>query len=177
LSTTTGQPLKKMPLKEVLTYALSSDRVLAAAFAGETVDDIWAAVEARRAGVNQAPSSDVRGPEWTALTSASGGLTSIHFEAELIAPPPSFATRLAGVTLVHRLRVVTALCGSRASAPASRTMDVAWHPSKANVHRAGYPWLKTGERASSSVSTRRPSKSGRATLSTMYSSRRCDAAP
>jgi hypothetical protein len=102
---------EKMPVKEVLTYALSSDRVLAAAFAGETVDDIWAAVEARRAGGNQAPSSDVRGPEWTALTSASGGLTSIHFEAELIAPPPSFATRIAGVTLVHRLRVVTALCG------------------------------------------------------------------
>ncbi|MGH9157154.1 MAG: DUF1998 domain-containing protein, partial [Acidimicrobiales bacterium] len=40
----------KMPVKEVLTYALSSDRGLAAAFAGYDLDEIWDAVEARRAG-------------------------------------------------------------------------------------------------------------------------------
>jgi hypothetical protein len=101
----------KMPLKEVLVYALSSDRVLAAAFAGEDVDDVWKAIEARRAGGQQPVGIDVRAPEWTALTKGSGGQSSPHFEAEPLAPPPAFATKLAGVTLAHRLRVVTALCG------------------------------------------------------------------
>jgi hypothetical protein len=110
--------LEKMPVKEVLVYALAMDRVLAAAFAGETVDDIWAAIEARRAGGTDTPGTDVRGPEWAALTAGSGGLTSMHFEAEPIAAPTAFAMQLAGVTLAHRLRVVTALCGfTRISAP------------------------------------------------------------
>lgn len=101
----------KMPVKEVLVYALASDRVLAAAFAGENVDDIWAAIDARRAGGNQSLGTDVRGPEWAALTAGSGGQTSPHFEAEPIASPHVFASKIAGVTLAHRLRVVTALCG------------------------------------------------------------------
>jgi hypothetical protein len=101
----------KMPVKEVLDYALSSDRVLAAAFAGYDADEIWTAVEARRAGGGQPANPDVRGPEWTALTRGSGGQTSPHFEAEPIAAPATFSATVAGVTLAHRLRVVTALCG------------------------------------------------------------------
>src|SRR5262249_44815062 len=97
--------------KNVLVYALSMDNVLAAAFAGESIDDIWAAVEARRAGATQTPGTDVRGPEWAALTSGASGQNSMHFEAESIAAPPAFATKVTGVTLAHRLRVVTALCG------------------------------------------------------------------
>jgi Domain of unknown function (DUF1998) len=103
--------LEKMPVKEVLIYALSSDRVLAAAFVGEGTDDIWAAIEARRAGGSLPVGNDVRGPEWSALTSGSGGQTSAHFEAEPIAAPPSLSSKVAAVTLAHRLRVVTALCG------------------------------------------------------------------
>jgi len=102
---------EKMPVREVLVYALSSDRVLGAAFVGETVDDIWAAIEARRAGGDQLPNADVRGPEWAALTAGSGGMMSMHFEAEPIAAPLAFASTLGGVTLAHRLRVVTALYG------------------------------------------------------------------
>jgi hypothetical protein len=102
---------EKMPVKEVLVYALTSDRTLAATFAGEDVDDLWAAIEARRAGGNAASGTDVRGPEWVALTKGSGGQPSQHFEAEPIAAPAEFASKLSGVTLAHRLRVVTALCG------------------------------------------------------------------
>ena len=102
---------EKMPVKEVLVYALASDRVLAAAFAGEDADEIWAAIEARRAGGTPATGTDVRGPEWAALTKGSAGHTSPHFEAEPIAAPSAFSSKLAGVTLAHRLRVVTALCG------------------------------------------------------------------
>jgi hypothetical protein len=102
---------EKMDGKNVLVYALSMDNVLAAAFAGESIDDIWAAVEARRAGATQTPGTDVRGPEWAALTAGTSGQNSMHFEAESIAAPPAFASKIAGVTLAHRLRVVTALCG------------------------------------------------------------------
>ena len=102
---------EKMPVKEVLTYALASDQALQAAFAGHELDEIWDAIEARRAGGQTPHGADVLGPEWAALTAGSQGQTSPHFEAEPIGPPAAFASRLAGVTLAHRLRVVTALCG------------------------------------------------------------------
>lgn len=109
---------EKMPVKDVLIYALSSDRVLATAFAGHDIDEVWDAVESRRAGGTPSSGSDVRGPEWAALTAGSQGLASPHFEAEPIAAPGAFDSTLGGVTLVHRLRVVTALCGfTRISAP------------------------------------------------------------
>ncbi len=112
--------LEKMPVKEVLVYALapeSKERDLRAGLAGYDIDDVWDAIEARRAGGTPSSGADVRGPEWNALTIGSQGQTSPHFEAEPIAPPTEFASSLAGVTLAHRLRVVTALCGfSRISA-------------------------------------------------------------
>lgn len=101
----------KMPVKDVLTYALASDRTLQAVFAGHDLDEVWDAVEAHRAGAKPIPGTDVLGPEWTALTSGSSGQSSPHFEAEPIAAPSQFLDGLAGVTLAHRLRVVTALYG------------------------------------------------------------------
>ncbi len=102
---------EKMPVKEVLTYALSADRTLQAVFAGHDLDDIWDAVEARRAGGHIRQGADVLGPEWAALTTGSQGQTSPHFEAEPIRPPRTYAAGLTAVTLAHRLRVVTALFG------------------------------------------------------------------
>lgn len=103
---------QRMPVKEVLTYALSSDGVLAAAFAGYELDEIWEAIEARRAGgVPATADTDVHGPEWAALVRGSHGQTSPHFEAEPIDAPAELGDAVAGVTLAHRLRVVTALCG------------------------------------------------------------------
>lgn len=113
--------LQGMAVKQVLEFALgasSSEHDLKAAFAGHDLDDIWAAIEARQAGGGAAPDANVLGPEWAALTTGSGGATSPHFEAEPIDPPVAFAKQLDGVTLAHRLRVVTALYGfTRISAP------------------------------------------------------------
>jgi len=131
--------LDKMPVKEVLTYALSSDRALQGAFAGHDVDTIWEAVEARRAGGDPQPENDLLGPEWAALTAGSQGQTSPHFEAEPIDAPATFVPHLTGVTLVHRLRVVTALCGytrisagepgdSRVVGPLETTGSPTWVP-------------------------------------------------
>lgn len=102
---------EKMPVKDVLSYALQGNRTLQAAFAGFDVDEVWDAVEARRAGGQAPQGADVLGPEWAALTTGSQGQPSPHFEAEPIEAPREHAGRLAGVTLAHRLRVVTALCG------------------------------------------------------------------
>lgn len=101
---------EKMPVKEVLGYALQANRTLQGAFAGYDLDEIWNAVEARRSGGQAPQGTDVRGPEWIALTMGSEG-PSPHFEAEPIEAPRELASRLSGVTLAHRLRVVTALCG------------------------------------------------------------------
>jgi len=106
--------LAQMPVKEVLVYALSTDQQLQTAFAGYDVDEIWDAIEAHRAGGGLTPSTDVLGPEWHALTTGSEEQQSPHFEAEPIGPPTGFGGaggKVAGVTLAHRLRVVTALCG------------------------------------------------------------------
>lgn len=102
---------EKMPVKDVLAYALQGNRTLQAAFAGFDTDEIWDAVEARRAGGQAPQGADVFGPEWAALTTGSQGALSPHFDAEPIEAPREHAGRLAGVTLAHRLRVVTALCG------------------------------------------------------------------
>lgn len=134
--------LSIMPVKEVLAYALSapsSDRGLQAAFAGYDLDEIWDTVEARRARGPTHPDPDVLGPEWAALTAGSQGQASPHFEAEPIGAPGAFAPRLAGVTLAHRLRVVTALCGftrisagepgdGRGVAPLESTRAPTWVP-------------------------------------------------
>ena len=102
---------QKMPVQEVLGYALQANRTLQAAFAGFSTEEIWDAVEARRAGGQTPHGADVLGPEWAALTAGSQGQPSPHFEAEPIEAPADFAAKLASVTLAHRLRVVTALCG------------------------------------------------------------------
>jgi len=109
---------QKMTVKDVLGYALGANRTLQAAFVGFDVDEIWDAVEARRAGGHAPQEADVLGPEWAALTAGAQGEPSPHFEADPIPPPEEFRPGLAGVTLAHRLRVVTALCGfTRISAP------------------------------------------------------------
>lgn len=110
--------LQNMPVKEVLVYAMKSDRTLQTAFAGHDIDEIWEAIEAKRAGAAPVVTVDVFGPEWHALTDGSHGRRSPHFEAEPITPPSQFKKQLSGVTLTHRLRVVTALCGfTRIGAP------------------------------------------------------------
>lgn len=103
--------LDTMAVKEVLVYALQSNRVLQGAFAGHDVDEIWEGVEARRAGGSAPAGTDVLGPEWSALTAATPTSPSPHFEAEPTEPPALHSSKIAGVTLAHRLRVVTALCG------------------------------------------------------------------
>ena len=103
--------LEKMPVRDVLAYALSSNRTLRVAFAGNDIEDIWDAVEAKRGGASESQEADVLGPEWNALVTGSAGRVSTHFDAEPIDSPTEYENQLAGVTLAHRLRVVTALCG------------------------------------------------------------------
>ena len=148
--------LERMVVKDVLTYALSSDRTLQAVFAGHEPDAIWDAIEARRAGGQAHYDVDVLGPEWAALTTGSHGETSPHFEAEPIEAPRAFEAQVSGVTLAHRLRVVTALCGftrisagepddGRAVAPLEKKRSPTWVPVVEN--RGEGIFLRFDERA------------------------------
>lgn len=103
--------LAKMPVKEVLVYALGAQPKLGQSFAGYDTEEIWAAVEARRVGAAPPANPDVLAPEWKALTLGSIGAPSPHFDAEPVQAPPAYARTVGGVTLTHRLRVVTALDG------------------------------------------------------------------
>ena len=112
--------LSRMPVKEVLEYALESDHSLQAEFAGYETAEIWKEIKTRRAmQTGSAPvDPDVHGREWTSLVNGSAGSTSPHFDAEPISSPPAFTGLIAGVTLAHRLREVNALCGfTRISSP------------------------------------------------------------
>ena len=112
--------LNKMPVREVLQYALETDGSLRDEFAGFDIDEIWQEIETRRdmRHGTTATDLDVYGREWTALVNGSSGSTSPHFDAEPSAPPPAFAGLVAQVTLAHRLREVNALCGfTRINAP------------------------------------------------------------
>ncbi len=76
-------------------------------------DDVWAAVERRRAGQSAAdvPEISLKAPEWHVL--AGGDVTegTPDFRIRHIAPPAGYERYLARVALVERLREVSALVG------------------------------------------------------------------
>jgi len=110
--------LNDLQSEREVDLAFKFDRELRETFAGISRGDVLAAIQARRDGGPPPIEPDVRGPEWDALTVGSQGRTSPHFEAEPIDPPPAHRATVAGVTLAHRLRVVSALHGfTRISAP------------------------------------------------------------
>lgn len=100
----------------VLSYALRKNAGLKAAFVGFDADEIWSAIEARRGGGGDPVDPDVLAPEWDALTTQKPATD--HFDTTLAAAPESYASKIAGITLANRLRVVTALTGfTRINAP------------------------------------------------------------
>jgi hypothetical protein len=103
--------LESMPNRETLPYAMSLSRELRAGFAGLDHDQIWGAIQDRKNGDSPEETSDILRPEWSALNGIPLNLNTANFEVEQISPPTVADGALSGVTLVHRLRVVTALCG------------------------------------------------------------------
>lgn len=81
---------------------------------------LWSAIEARRSGSGheEVDESDIKGPEWVALTEANPPLDYPHFMSKWVETPPAFAKFICRVLLLERLREVNALLGfTRVEAP------------------------------------------------------------
>ena len=73
-------------------------------------DDVWTAITDRREDHAAPAGSDLRGPEWAAMT-APVPVESDHFKVRHLGVPSGFAKTLDGPVAVDRLREVIALCG------------------------------------------------------------------
>jgi hypothetical protein len=82
------------------------------------LDAVGAAVEARRAGLQDGEVDDLRTPEWRVLCSPAQAPELPDFKLRSVVPPDGFAGVLEDVVLVERLREVSALRGfTRINAP------------------------------------------------------------
>ena len=85
-------------------------------FADFNDEEIWAAVESRRAETEESTSlevdeGDLKRPEWEVLSSPDPALNSKDFLLTPTLPPGRYADRITTVVLAERLREVSALIG------------------------------------------------------------------
>jgi hypothetical protein len=84
------------------------------ALASYSDEQIWAAVEERRAGRSSVQETDtvsLRAPEWAVLTEPDPARNAVDFRLRPVAPPAAYTAAIAQVVLVERLREVQALIG------------------------------------------------------------------
>ena len=76
-------------------------------------EDIWAAIETKRAGAQQGttPPEDLKLPEWQIFSNPDSAAESRDFKLKRVAPPKGFEPFFEDVLLVERIREVRALLG------------------------------------------------------------------
>jgi len=82
-------------------------------FSEFSVDEIWAAIEAKRAGggQGQAPAEDLKLPEWQVFSNPESAAENRDFKLKRVAPPKDFEAFFEDTVLVERIREVRALLG------------------------------------------------------------------
>lgn len=85
-------------------------------FAKFSDEDVWAAIESKRGGSEEAGGQDeqeldLKRPEWDALSAPDPALTSSDFLLTPVVPPTRFDNEISAVVLAERLREVSALIG------------------------------------------------------------------
>ena len=112
-----------------------------------SVEDIWAAIEAKRGGgsgddLNQ---SDIKGPEWKVLTNPNPPTDWPHFLSKSVDVPAGFEKQISGVLLLERLREVNALLGfTRVEAP-EETSNPADRPDRAQLCSNSPEWVPASQ--------------------------------
>lgn len=107
------------------------------AFTGEQV---WAAIEAHRAGAAGDHELDLKGPEWDVLTSSTPPTDYPHFMSKKVAVPEGFEQYISRVLLLERLREVNALVGfTRVESPNEGGADQ--RAPRAPISRAAATWV------------------------------------
>jgi hypothetical protein len=77
-------------------------------------ENIWAAIQAKRAGGQQhagAPPEDLKLPEWMTFSNPDAATESRDFKLKRVPPPAGFAAFFEDTVLVERIREVRALLG------------------------------------------------------------------
>lgn len=129
----TSDPLDQLVVEQwsILAKATSQDVLAAfraigqlAMFASWSDDDLWAAIQARRAADagdeadEEAEKVNLKHPEWAAFSSPGSAPQSSDFKLTPTSPPGDYASTLSEVVLVERLREVRAFLGfTRLEAP------------------------------------------------------------
>lgn len=82
-------------------------------FSEFTEEEIWGAIEAKRAGDSeqQVPAEDLKLPEWEIFSNPDAAAESRDFKLRRVAPPKGFETLFEDTVLVERIREVRALLG------------------------------------------------------------------
>ena len=103
----------KITLRVLIRKGLSPD------LARYSAEDIWQVINERRNGEPGALSqSDIKAPEWDALTRSDPLKDFPHFMSSKADAPPGFENKIESVLLLERLREVNALVGfTRVEAP------------------------------------------------------------
>lgn len=112
-----------------------------------SASSIWSAIEARRNGGGKEPvgQSDIKGPEWSALTDANPPTDYPYFMSKKVGTPPAFGKQIARVLLLERLREVNALLGfTRVEAP-EQSSDPNERPQMADLSRGKSDWVPVSQ--------------------------------
>lgn len=119
-------------------------------FAEWSIEEIWSAVERRRARPEESPPKkvgDLKFEEWGAFARPAAAGSSIDFSLREVPPPTGFEGVIERVVLAERLRVVSAFLGfTRISSPRDFG-DVAEIPEvrRAPLARRPPPWVPAAE--------------------------------
>ena len=112
-------------------------------------EDIWTAIEAKRAGGSKgkAPADDLKLPEWLAFSQPGSAAENRDFKLKQVAPPLGFDALLEDTVLVERLREVRALLGfTRIESNADFAEATVLKDGRlTNLSRASPKWLPASE--------------------------------
>ena len=97
----------------LLRKKLQRFRSLIPLFTEYVDEDIWAAIETKRAGPQQGttPPEDLKLPEWQIFSKPDSAAENRDFKLKRVAPPKGFESFFEDVLLVERIREVRALLG------------------------------------------------------------------
>jgi hypothetical protein len=132
--------------RDELSGALKFGVQLKSAFAGRAVDDVWAAVEAKRAGNGWEADLDLLAPEWDILRDPVHAPQSRDFLLVDAGAPTGWANRVERVVRAERTREVVALLGfTRIEGPDTAPGEVPQPRVMAPISRTAATWLPAAE--------------------------------
>ena len=158
--------LASIPQRVVFDYVIN-DKAELAPLRDYAADAVWVAIEERRSQDAEAPtsnSSDLKRPEWERFIDPSGAQPSPDFEVLERPVPSHYATAIATITAVTRLRSVVALVGfARIEAPDSGVIEDAdvLHD-EAPLATSGPYWVPAAEMRGEGLFIRLPEQRVRA---------------